>query len=290
MSKNLIILAGGMSSRMKRSNEVEDLSKEEIEQANERSKGLIGVGNDGRPLLDYLLYNAKLAGYKNIYLLISENGDLFRECYGKEKRDNNFHELNISFAVQYIPAERIKPFGTSDALLQTLDQYPELIEQDFTVCNSDNLYSVNALSILLKSRADNALINYDRDGLIFPVDRVCRFAVSVVGEKNQLLDIIEKPTSEVIESSRDTNGKIRISMNAFKFKGNMIYSYLKNCPVNQERQEKELPTAILNMVNDYKGSVLALPLCEHVPDLTEKEDIIKVKEFLSSHFKDFSWN
>ena len=36
-----------------------NLTKEEIAQANERSKGLIGVGPNGRPLLDYLLLNAK---------------------------------------------------------------------------------------------------------------------------------------------------------------------------------------------------------------------------------------
>lgn len=290
MNKNLIILAGGMSSRMKKSVKVEDLTSEEIEQANKRSKGLIGVGNNGRPLLDYLLYNAKAAGYRNVYLLINEKGDLFRECYGKNMRDNSFNGLNISFAVQYVPAEREKPFGTSDALLQTLDQYPELIEQDFTVCNSDNLYSVNALSLLLKTSSTNAFINYDRDGLEFPAERLCGFAVCVVDKENQLMNIIEKPSTELIEKNRDIFGKIRISMNAFRLNGNMIYSYLENCPVNAERQEKDLPTAVLNMATDLKGSVLALPLCEHVPDLTSKEDILSVKEYLSTHFKDFSWS
>jgi len=290
MNKNLIILAGGMSSRMKRSNEVEDLSLDEIEQANKRSKGLIGVGNNGRPLMDYLLFNAKEAGYKNVYLLISENGYLFREYYGKHIRDNEFNGLNISFAVQYIPKDRTKPFGTADALLQTLNQYPELLEQDFTVCNSDNLYSVNALTLLLKTNSANAFINYDRDGLEFPAERLCGFAISVVDEENQLMNIIEKPSTELIEKNRDIFGKIRISMNAFRLKANMIYPYLENCPVNAERQEKDLPEAVLNMATDLNGSVLALPVCEHVPDLTSKEDILSVKEYLLTHFKDFSWS
>ena len=78
MHDNLVILAGGASSRMKKQVGLDNLSAEEIAQANERSKGLIGVGPNGRPLLDYLLLNAKRAGYKNIYIIIGEQGDLFK--------------------------------------------------------------------------------------------------------------------------------------------------------------------------------------------------------------------
>ena len=84
MHDNLIILAGGASSRMKKQVTVANLSEEEIAQANERSKGLIGVGPNGRPLLDFLLLNAKKAGYKNIYIIIGEQGDLFKEFYGSK--------------------------------------------------------------------------------------------------------------------------------------------------------------------------------------------------------------
>ena len=100
MHDNLIILAGGASSRMKKQVALDNLTEEEIAQANERSKGLIGVGPNGRPLLDYLLLNAKRAGYKNIYIIIGEQGDLFKEYYGTENKNNNFHGLNISFAIQ----------------------------------------------------------------------------------------------------------------------------------------------------------------------------------------------
>jgi len=41
MHNSLIILAGGASSRMKKQASLENLSEEEIQQANERSKGLI---------------------------------------------------------------------------------------------------------------------------------------------------------------------------------------------------------------------------------------------------------
>ena len=39
-------------------------------------------------------------------------------------------------------------------------------------------------------------------------------------------------------------------MNIFKFSGE-IFKFLENCPLNPIRKEKELPTAIMNMINQY---------------------------------------
>ncbi|MBB1194913.1 nucleotidyltransferase [Flavobacterium sp. SOK18b] len=289
MHDNLIILAGGASSRMKKQVTVNNLSEEEITQANERSKGLIGVGPNGRPLLDYLLLNAKKAGYKNIYIIIGEQGDLFKEFYGSENSNNNFNGLTISFATQYIPEGRIKPFGTADALFQATEQYPELNSQEYTVCNSDNLYSTEALYALRKTTSPNAFISYNRDALEFQLERISRFAIAKLSENNQLLDILEKPTAEVLESYKDTEGKLRVSMNAFKFNGALIYPYLKNCPVHPERDEKELPTVLLNALKEHPDTTLGIPFSEHVPDLTAKEDITEVKAYLKKHYPILNW-
>ncbi|PRZ24185.1 sugar phosphate nucleotidyltransferase [Flavobacterium granuli] len=290
MHNNLIILAGGASSRMKKQVVLDNLSEEEIAQANERSKGLIGVGPNGRPLLDYLLLNAKRAGYKNIYIIIGEQGDLFKEFYGSENKNNDFHGLNISFATQYIPEGRVKPFGTADALFQAVEQYPELNSQYYSVCNSDNLYSTAALLALRETDSPNAFISYDRDAMLFPSERISRFAIAKLDENNCLLDILEKPTADVLESYKDTEGKLRVSMNAFKFKGEVLYPYLKNCPVHPERDEKELPTVLLNSLKEAGNVALGIPFSEHVPDLTAKEDIAEVKEYLKKHYPELDWN
>nr|WP_315233577.1 sugar phosphate nucleotidyltransferase [uncultured Flavobacterium sp.] len=289
MHDNLIILAGGASSRMKKQVTVDNLSEEEIAQANERSKGLIGVGPNGRPLLDYLLLNAKKAGYKNIYIIIGEQGDLFKEFYGSENSNNEFNGLTISFATQYIPEGRIKPFGTADALFQAIEQYPELNAQEYTVCNSDNLYSTEALYALKETSSPNAFISYNRDALEFPSERISRFAIAKLKENNQLLDILEKPTAEVLESYKDAEGKLRVSMNAFKFNGALLYPYLKNCPVHPERDEKELPTVLLNALKEHPDTTLGIPFSEHVPDLTAKEDIAEVKAYLKKHYPVLNW-
>ena len=289
MHNNLVILAGGASSRMKKETSLQILSAEEIAQANARSKGLIGVGPNGRPLMDYLLYNAKEAGYKNIFIVIGEQGGLFKEFYGNEVKHNNFHGLDISFAVQYIPKERTKPFGTADALFQAVTQYPELKTESYTVCNSDNLYSVSALLELRTAESTNSFISYDRDALTFSEERIQRFALAKLDKNNHLLDIIEKPPVNNIEAFKDLKGKLRVSMNAFSFDGKTIYNYLKDCPINQERDEKELPTALLNMLIDYPNSVKGIPFSEHVPDLTAKNDIVEVKEYLKKYYPSLNW-
>ena len=289
MHTNLVILAGGASSRMKKQVGLENLSAEEIAQANERSKGLIGVGPNGRPLLDYLLLNAKRAGYKNIYIIIGEQGDLFKEFYGNETKNNDFHGLNISFATQYIPEGRVKPFGTADALYQAVEQYPELNSQSYSVCNSDNLYSTAALLALRETDSPNAFISYDRDAMEFPLERISRFAIAKLNNKGFLLDILEKPSADVLEEYKDSEGKLRVSMNAFKFDGKLLYPYLKNCPVHPERDEKELPTVLLNSLKDNPDSALGIPFSEHVPDLTAKEDIAEVKEYLKKHYPELNW-
>ena len=284
MNANLVILAGGMSSRMKKPSTSKRINQIEENEANNRSKSLISVGKGGRPLLDYLLYNAKKSGYKNVYLVINKQGKLFQEYYGLQLQNNTFHELNISFVIQHIPENRVKPLGTADAVFQTLEQYPHLKNETFTVCNSDNLYSINALSILIKAAENNAFISYDRASLEFTMDKILSFAIVNLDTQNYLKNIVEKPSQEEAENSRDAAHKIRVSMNIFKLKGDQIYPFLKNCPIHPIRNEKELPTAILNMIQNKSAKVLGLPLSEHVPDLTAKDDIHIIKDYLQKHY------
>ncbi len=285
-TETLVILAGGMSSRMKKSMAAEGLTEEDVKQANTASKGMIGIGKDGRPLMDYLLYNAHEAGIKNIIIVTGEDNEAVKNQYGKKDRDNDFHGLKIYYAVQYIPQGRQKPYGTADALLHAFEAYPELKSSLVYVCNSDNLYSKKAFEKLRQNNDANALINYDRDALEFPPERIAAFAVTEVDNENYLVNIVEKPPVDEVDRYRDSEGKIRVSMNIFKFDGKMIYPYIKNCPVNPLRDEKELPTAILNMVKDNPKSFYCVPHSEHVPDLTEKKDIKIFREYLEKNYPD----
>ena len=280
MHDNLIILAGGASSRMKNSKAVDGLSSEEIQSANTTSKALLGFGAKNRPVLDVLLRNAKKAGYHNIYLVVGESHQGFKNFYGGKDANNPYQGMLISYAAQHIPAGRTKPFGTADAITQALEQYPALQHDYFTVCNCDNLYSVKALKAMRNTVAENALISYDRDGLAFSMERIARFALLLLDTDNFVIDIIEKPSEENLEKYKDSKGKFRVSMNLFKLNGAQLFPYLKACPPHPIRNEKELPTALLNFCQDFPKNVLGIPFHEHVPDLTSKEDIIIFKKYL----------
>lgn len=286
MTNHLIILAGGASSRMKKPS-LSQLSEDLIHQANSRSKALILL-ND-RPMLDYVLYNAQQAGFQNIYIVIGKEGELFKTYYGEERARNMFNGLSISYVFQHIPEGRIKPLGTADAVCQSLEQYPELQENQFVVCNCDNLYSEKAFNLLRLHKSLNAFINYDRDALEYSQKRIESFALTKVDRYNYLQEIIEKPSASESEKYNDKDGKFRVSMNVFKFDGIVFYPFLQTCIIHPERNEKELPSALLEMIRAYPTSTVGIPLSEHVPDLTGKDDILIMNEYLASHPVNLHW-
>lgn len=284
---NLVILAGGISSRMKEPlADNPDVDEKLIRDANEKSKSMIGVGKSYRPFLDYLLFNARESGYKDIIIVVSQNDSSIKKYYGEKEKNNEFHGLKISYAVQLIPEGRSKPLGTADALLCALQSKPEWSGSKFTVCNSDNLYSRKALTIMLKSPYANALIDYDRSALNFELSRIEKFAITIKDRDGFLKDIIEKPSREMIEKGKDKNGVIGVSMNIFSLSYDMILPVLEKVPLHPVRQEKELPEAVKILANENKRSVYTFPLSEHVPDLTNKQDIIQVKKYLEEYYPD----
>ncbi len=201
-------------------------------------------------------------------------------------RENDFFGLRISYAVQKIPAGREKPMGTADALYQGLNSRPDWRGTRITVCNSDNLYSVKALSLMLRHKYRNAMIDYDREALEFERSRIERFAVTMKDDEGYLLDIIEKPSAKQIEKVKGKDGLVGVSMNIFGFQYDMIYPLLERVPFDPVRNEKELPAAVKMMIDARPKSVFAFPLAEHVPDLTSKSDIIPVRSYLEKHFAD----
>ena len=259
-------------------------------QAEERTKGMISLGEGGRPFLDYGLYNLRKAGVRDIVIVVGERDTSLRNYYGANDRDNEFHGLRISYAIQRIPEGREKPMGTADALLQALVSRPDWSDGDFIVCNSDNLYSTRAfLLLLVECDAPNGLIDYDRSGLEFDAARIAQFGITRKDNHGFLLEIVEKPPIDELERLRGGDGSLRVSMNIFRLNYSMIFEPLKDCPVHPVRQEKELVAAVTTMVRLHPKSVKAIPLKEHVPDLTFKEDIATTSEFLRKNFAVLDW-
>lgn len=286
----LVILAGGIASRMKKPLSKQlNIEQHLIEDANKKAKSMIRVGKDGRPFLDYLLYNARESGYKDIVIVIGEKDNSIREYYGESDFNNEFFGLRISYAIQPIPQGRTKPLGTGDALWWALKSRPDWSGKKFTVCNSDNLYSKKALKIMLESAYPGALIDYNRDALEFDISRIEKFAITLKNKDGFLVDIIEKPTSDIIHEILMKDGYLGVSMNLFSLNYDLILPILETLEPNPERDEKELPDAVKLLANKIENSVFAYPLSEHVPDLTSKEDIPQVKQFLEKYYHNISF-
>ena len=278
MTQNLIIMAAGASSRMKSS--VSGLVDEHInEQANSRNKGLIEIGDDAKPLLYYLLRNIQDACYKTVYFVTGRDDSFFRSTIEKFP---NLGQLEFKFATQFIPEDRIKPLGTADAIQQALDQFSELKKTYFSVCNSDNLYSVEAFQNLRSIEENHGLIAYDLNHLNFSKEKIAGFALLVFDADFKLLSIVEKPSLEEFRALEETHGTVYVSMNCFTFNGTSFYSFLKECPLHPVRNEKELPNAISNLIALGLEAVHGIPMREHVPDLTTKTDILAIEEFLKN--------
>ena len=266
---SLVIMVGGASSRMKRSLKAKTDQKGVMD--NIPHKSLIPVGKNSRPFLYYLVRNAVDAGYTKLYLITSPENDVFQNMIDNGGLPSG---MDVFLAIQNVPEGRAKPLGTADALQQCLDQYPELKQTTFTVCNGDNLYSVGALKDLKSARkAPHALISYGSSGFEYTEERIAKFAVMDISDDGFLQQIIEKPNVEDVPKYRDESGELRVSMNIFSFSGKEIYPYLKNCPIDPVRDEKELPKAVAILVEEHSQSVLCIPRSEHIPDLTDANDI-----------------
>ena len=280
-NNSLVIMAGGASSRMKRSLFRADLDAEVLAAAENWHKSLIPLDKYKKPLLYFLLKNAVQAEIENIYLITSDDNQPFHSFLDTFRNDQVIKSLRIKLAVQQVPKNRTKPFGTADALQQCIEQYPELLEQRFTVCNADNLYSQNVIRLLKQERKTaNATIAYQGSGLGFDEERLLKFAVMDIDENGFLRQIIEKPSWELMNQYRDDSGELAISMNIFNVTGGEVYPFLKKCPVNPVRDEKELPEVVRMMVADNTTSFLCYKVVETLPDLTTADDIKKMNSYL----------
>lgn len=277
-NSSLVIMAGGASSRMKNSLANATVSETVLDAARDLHKSLIPLGENGKPLLYYLFKNAIAAGITHIYLITSKDTSGFNRFLETYKDEPGFSRLNVEFAIQHVPPTRKKPLGTADALQQCMDQYPILKENRFTVCNGDNLYSTAVFKLLKAERkAPHAIIAYSGHGLGFEDEKLAKFAVLAIDENSFLTHIIEKPGVNQLQSYKDEKGELRISMNIFNFSGADCYPFLVNCPINPERDEKELPEAVRNMSKANSKAVYCYPKSEKLPDLTTIADVATFK-------------
>jgi glucose-1-phosphate adenylyltransferase len=278
--KRLMILAAGMSSRMRK----EDASLADpslVHQANNLPKCMIGLGKNGQPFLDYLLHNAAKGGVEEVLLVLTPADAFTQQYYTQQLAKNQAFPLKLLFARQYIPEGRTKPLGTSDAILQALSQHPAWQEGRFIVCNSDNIYPIKVFEKLYQTTR-NAMIAFDASA--YSTERVRNCAIVQTDAHGFLNDLIEKPTDEEWAHITATMPYIGISWNIFALNAPEVMPFLEDTPLHPIRQERELPVSIRRMAQTLPQSIKAIPMPDLVPDLTSKADIADIQQFLDQNF------
>ncbi|MBN2063643.1 MAG: NTP transferase domain-containing protein [Sedimentisphaerales bacterium] len=254
-----VILARGLGTRMRKSNENAALTAEQAKIAETGVKALIPID---RPFLDYVLHNLAEAGYQQVCLVIGPEHDAVRNYYTNEVKTSR---VKVSFAIQQ------EPLGTADAVAAA-QQFAQ--KDHFIVINSDNYYPLNALKGLRQLNSCG-LAGFEREALIahsnIPANRVNAFAVINIDSDNNMSGIIEKPTSDQLASVPLPH---YLSMNCWRF-GPSIFEACANIS-KSTRGEFELPDAVSYSCSRLNETYKVVPVSDGVLDLSCREDIQQV--------------
>jgi glucose-1-phosphate thymidylyltransferase len=260
-----VVLARGLGTRMRASDEAATLDAEQERAAARGMKAMIPLGV-GRPFLDYLLSGLVDAGLIDVCLVIGPEHSEVRERYAAGAT-----RARVSFAVQE------EPRGTADALLAA---EPFTARESFVVLNSDNYYPVRVLA-RLATLAEPGLPAFGReallaDGAIAP-ERIAGYALLDIGPDGYLRRIVEKPDARTLaEFGHDAF----VSMNCWRFSPEIFPACRTVRP--SARGELEIPLAVQHAIDDYGARFLTFPVHEGVLDLSRRGDVADVKRRLSA--------
>lgn len=173
----VVILAGGLGTRLK-------------PMTDEIPKPLIPI--NGKTLTEHVINLFKKVGVKEFILSIGHKRDMIKKYFGDGS--------NFNSKISYI--EETEPLGTGGWLHIAKEKMPELFDDDFFVCNGDNLFALNLEAFLQKHKASGALVS---DALT-KVDDPTKFGIVDLDNDNFILRFVEKPSKEESPSSFANSG------------------------------------------------------------------------------------
>ena len=263
------------------------------------------VDDAGHIIIDYSIYDAIRAGFKDVTFIIKKEIEKdFREVMDKHLEGK---DINVKYVYQEldklpegfsVPEGRKKPWGTAHAILTCLGT----VQAPFAVINADDYYGANAFTRIyefLKNAQDDekyhyAMVGYKIKNTVTEQGTVSR-GICTKDENGLLTEIVERTKigirgSEIYftEDGVDTvlDPETLVSMNLWGFTPSYIEECAKrfpafleeNLPKNPEKCEFFLPSVVAELIGEGKADVRVLSNTDKWYGVTYKEDKVTVVE------------
>ena len=285
----LVILAAGMGSRY---GGLKQMDK---------------FGQNGELLIDYSLYDAKKAGFDDVVFIIKKEIEAdFKESIGERMKKN----FNVSYAFQSLdklpagysaPGDRVKPFGTTQAIMCA---EKEIGGAPFCVINSDDYYGPGAYKVMYdflaehsEGRGEYAMVGYVLGNTLTENGSVARGVCE--GDENGFLNAIVERT-KIIKTKQgaaftedgshfvDIDPESLVSLNfwgftadAFEYFKADFMRYLHEEFVSDPlKSECFMPNTVGGIIRSGNGTVKVLKSGDCWHGVTYKEDKPKLIESL----------
>jgi NDP-sugar pyrophosphorylase family protein len=286
MKPTLVIMAAGMASRYG--------SMKQIQQ----------FGPGGETIMDYSIYDAIKAGFKKVVFIIRKDfAEDFKNIFepklkGRIETEYVYQEMDKFMDGRAIPADRVKPWGTSHAILCA----KEVVNEPFAVINADDFYGADAFKKAHDFLKDGckpdvyAIIGYELAKTLSEHGSVSR-GVCEVDENNNLIAI-----NECLKIYRE-NGKIiyedpeggkhilpedaKASMNFWCFHPSIFEFLYKGFKtfldenIGNLKSEYLIPFSADQFIKNGLGVIKVIPTSSQWFGVTYKEDAPVVQKSLS---------
>lgn len=285
----LVVLAAGMGSRYGGLKQIDP------------------VGTQGEAILDFSLYDAYQAGFRTAVIIIKEaiREDFMRTVGERLKRcpmelRYAYQELDKVPAGFTVPADRVKPWGTSHAVLCAAEQ---IGDAPFAVINSDDYYGKSAYRELYNAlktpAADNeyCMVGYELGKTVTDNGSVAR-GVCVLDENGCLAQIDERTRIEKYpggihftedgENWTDVAPETTVSMNMWGYRASFLREVRARFPqfleetlkTNPLKGEFYLPVTVKQLIAEHRATVKVLFSADRWYGVTYAADKPQVVEAL----------
>lgn len=262
-------------------------------------KQLEHVGPSGEIIMDYSIYDAIQAGFNKVVFIIRRDLEKdFKEIIGNriEKQievEYVYQELDALPSGFTKPEERVKPWGTGQAVLCCKD----VIKEPFAVINADDYYGKEAFvkvhDYLANADINAAENNYCMAGFVLgntlSDNGIVTRGVCKVDENGNLTNVEEtfaiERDGDVAVGKNGAGEKVTldldnsVSMNMWGFTPNFLHEletgfveFLKGITENEIKAEYLLPEVVGKMLRENRANVKVLKTNDKWFGVTYKED------------------